>query len=131
MVPKTIAAVLGALLLLACTDASPTSNASNGVLQGQVTIGPLCPVETEDDPCLPEPSLFTSHKLVILSDGKEVQRVDIDGEGNYRTELPPGIYTVDYTPRDIGIPGLFKPPSAEIREGQTTILNIHIDTGIR
>jgi hypothetical protein len=139
MISRFLAIMLVSLLAVACADnrmTTPTSSllASNstGTLQGTVSIGPICPVESIDHPCLPDPSLFTSHKLVILNDkGEQVTLVAIDGKGNYQTELMPGTYTVDFTPRDIGIPGSFQPPTAEIREGQTTILNIDIDTGIR
>ncbi|MCI0413744.1 hypothetical protein L0222_13205 [bacterium] len=133
---RILVVFLGACLIASCATnqiSSPVSNSETvGYLQGQVTIGPLCPVETVDNPCLPDPSLFTSHKLLIFSaDKKLVKEVDIDGSGNYRTDLMPGTYTVDFKPRDIGIPGTFDPPKAEIRQGETTILNIHIDTGIR
>ena len=124
--------------LIGCAGNSPTSNARNdevnatGYLQGKVTIGPICPVETEGDPCIPDPSLYTSHKLIILTNSEmTVKQVDMDGEGNYRTELLSGSYKVDFTPHDIGLPGSFEQPSVEIRTGQTTILNFEIDTGIR
>jgi hypothetical protein len=127
------------LLILACADSHITSpaataarNGSAGILQGKVTIGPLCPVESKDQPCEPSPSLFTSHKLVILNQkGEQVVQVDISGSGDYKTELNSGSYSVDYTPRDIGIPGSFHPPSIEVNAGETTTLDIHIDTGIR
>jgi len=139
MISRFLALTLGALVAIACSDnriITPTSSQltsnSVGFLQGSVSIGPICPVESKDHPCPPPPSLFTSHKLVILNDkGEQVTLVAIDGKGNYRTELMPGTYTVDFTPRDIGFPGSFQPPTAEIREGETTVLNIDIDTGIR
>jgi hypothetical protein len=139
MIFRLLAVTLGALLAIACADkgmTTPTTsqltNNSVGFLQGTVSIGPICPVESKDHPCSPPPSLYTSHKLVILNNkGEQVTLVAIDGKGNYRTELMPGTYTVDFTPRDIGMPGSFQPPTAEIREGETTVLNIDIDTGIR
>ena len=127
-------------VLVACAgnETLPTSNhekiqnAGTGYLEGIVTIGPLCPVESVEDPCQPDPSLYRSHKLVILGPGGEtVKQVEISEAGNYRTELIAGNYTVDFAPHDIGIPGSFEPPQAVIRENETTILNIEIDTGIR
>ena len=124
--------ILGLLVLAGCTDNQVASNTSMGFLQGKVTIGPNCPVETEDDPCLADPSVYASHKLLIIGgSGNTVQEVSMDDSGNYRTELPPGTYTVDFVPHDIGRPGSFLPPRTEIRAGETTILNINIDTGIR
>lgn len=131
--------LLCTLLTFACADnhmmtPAPTTaqTTTTGILQGKVTIGPMCPVETKDHPCLPPPSLFTSHKLVILNEkGEQVAQVEMSGSGDYRTALNAGTYQVDYSPRDIGIPGSFDPPTAEVRAGQTTTLDIHIDTGIR
>lgn len=126
-----------AILTIACADnhmMTPTTTQTTtvGILQGVVTIGPMCPVETQDHPCLPPPSLFISHKLVILDEnGASVEQVDISGTGEYKTELKAGIYKVDFTPHDIGIPGSYQPPSTEVRQGQTTTLDVHIDTGIR
>jgi hypothetical protein len=135
---RFLGAVIGFFLMIGCSANSPTSTLrtdemnGTGYLQGKVTIGPICPVETEGDPCLPDPALYTTHKLVILTDqGGVVKEVDMDGNGNYRTELLSGSYKVDFTPHDIGLPGSFEPPSVEIRKGQTTELNIEIDTGIR
>jgi hypothetical protein len=138
MFARIIILLITVTCFAACSGNNPTSNLRQddvhdvGYLQGKVSIGPICPVETEGDPCLPDPSLYTSHKLIILTnDGIAVKQVDIDGSGNYRTELMPGAYKVDFAPHDIGLPGSFEPPSAEIRKGQTTELNIEIDTGIR
>ena len=136
---KILVLIVGGFLIAACADnhissttSDSTQNSAIGYLQGKVSIGPICPVESEDDPCLPDPSLYSSHKLVILrSNGESVKHVAIHGDGTYRTDLAPGTYGVDFTPHDIGIPGSFEPPEAIVREGETTILNIEIDTGIR
>ena len=122
------------ILLAACNGGSnPASTLPSGILQGTVTIGPLCPVENPKDPtCKPKPELYTSHKLVILDkDGSVAKTVDIDGNGNYQTYLMPGSYLVDFSPHDIGRPGAFKPPTAIIESDKTTLLDIHIDTGLR
>jgi hypothetical protein len=135
MIRNYVLSVIGSLLMVACANNQvPTSNLNSpvGFLKGTVTIGPMCPVESIDNPCTAPPSLYTSHKLVIIaSNGEKVQEVAIAGDGSYRTELAPGTYAVDYTPRDIGIRRAFRPPTTEIRAGETTILNIKIDTGIR
>ena len=127
------------LLCLGCdSEPSITTNSleelqgAMGILEGRVTIGPICPVEGPGMDCDPDPELFTSHRLVIRTPaGVFVQDVSIDGEGNYRTELPAGTYLVDFAPRDIGIPGGFSPLEAVIVAGATTRLDIDIDTGIR
>src|SRR4030042_6451881 len=69
-----------------------------GVLEGQVTIGPLVPVVQEGVPePTPGPEVYASRQIVVYAqDGQtEVARVQMDGQGNYRVELPVGTYVVD------------------------------------
>ena len=116
-------------LLTACT---PTTQAT-GTLRGLVTIGPLVPVQREGVPDpTPAPEVYEARKVVIYeSDGKtEVTRADINAQGEYEVILPVGSYVVDIN--RIGIDsasGL--PAEIVIREGEVTILDIDIDTGIR
>ena len=121
--------LLAVLMLSGCDDDSTPEVINPGILTGIVTIGPLCPVE----PCPPNPQIYLSHKLLILASNKAtvVQIVGMDSQGKYQTSLPTGIYFVDFTPHDIGIPGSFVPPMARIEAGKVTRLDIHIDTGIR
>jgi hypothetical protein len=104
---------------------------ATGVLEGKVSIGPICPVEGPGFDCDPDPSLYTSHHLLIIKDGSAILEVGLDGQGNFRTDLVAGTYLVDFAPRDIGIPGSFTPVEAVIESGKTTRLEIEIDTGIR
>src|SRR5574341_152094 len=94
---------------MACdNDMTATTNlleeqTSVGVLEGKVSIGPICPVEGPGMDCDPDPELYTSHHLVITTpSGDFVKDVSIDGQGNYRTELPAGAYLVDFAPHDVG-----------------------------
>jgi hypothetical protein len=104
-----------------------------GVLQGHVTIGPLVPVVQEGVPePTPAPEVYASRQIVIYaSDGQtEVARVPIDGQGNYRVELPVGTYVVDIN--HVGIDMAKElPKTVEIKSGQVTRLDVEIDTGIR
>lgn len=104
-----------------------------GVLQGNVSIGPISPAmrEGEAEPT-PSPEMFAERQIVIYnaSGSKEIQRVPIDAAGAYRVELPGGVYTIDIN--RIGIDsadGL--PTRIEIEPGETVRLDISIDTGIR
>jgi hypothetical protein len=117
------------LLFVACTPVPQET----GILEGHVTIGPLVPVVREGVPePTPAPEVYASRQIVIYSsDGRtEVTRVQIDGQGNYRVELPVGNYVVD-----INRAGIDRakdlPYTVEIVAGQTTRLDVDIDTGIR
>ncbi len=105
----------------------------SGVLEGHVTVGPLSPVVQAGVPePTPAPEVYAERKIVIYAeDGQqEVVRVDIDGSGNYRVSLPVGVYVVDINHLGIDLAkGL--PQRVEIKNQQTTRMDVDIDTGIR
>lgn len=104
-----------------------------GVLEGHVTIGPLVPVVREGEPePTPNPEVYAAREVVVFkANGKtEFTRIEIDSSGNYRAELPVGIYVVDINHLGIDMAkGL--PKEITITEQAVTLLNIDIDTGIR
>ena len=124
-------------LLAACTVtlAAPTagsSTANDGYLEGHASIGPLTPVERVGVPTpTPSPAVCTSRGLIILAgDGKtEVTNFNLQSDCTYRVALKPGTYVVQLKPgggfsRDL-------PKTVQIQSGQTTRLDLTIDTGIR
>ncbi|MDD1679830.1 MAG: hypothetical protein LUO93_11690 [Methanomicrobiales archaeon] len=102
-----------------------------GYLEGHVIIGPICPVEQINVTCPVPPSVYEARKIVVSTEGAQVVTiVDIDSTGFYRTALAPDTYIVDIN--HIGIDHSTDVPIAvTIIAGQTTVLNISIDTGIR
>ena len=119
-------------LVLFVTSCVPVPQ-ETGVLEGHVTIGPLVPVVEEGVPePTPAPEVYASRQIVIYaSNGQtEVTRVQIDGKGNYRVELPVGTYVVDIN--HVGVDMAKElPKTVEIVAGQVTRLDVDIDTGIR
>ena len=121
--------VILAAALAACSPASQEM----GTLEGQVTIGPLSPVvQAGASEPTPAPEVYAARQIVILSeDGeKELARVQIEADGSYRIELAPGAYQVDITHTGIDF-SKDLPAQVEIRPGETTRLDVDIDTGIR
>ncbi|MFC1974080.1 hypothetical protein ACFLU2_01850 [Chloroflexota bacterium] len=111
-----------------CSNVSPET----GILHGIVSIGPISPVERPgevyDIPC----EVYEARKIMIYTEeaSRLIQQVDIDCDGRYKTDLKPGIYTVDIN--RIGIDSSSDvPQKVEIKSGLTTRLDIDIDTGIR
>ena len=102
-----------------------------GFLEGNVMIGPICPVQREGVPCIIPPGVYETRKIVISDEIRNiVDVVDIDGQGRYRVVLEPGFYTIDIN--KIGIDRSDNvPKEVEIRDGEVTIFDINIDTGIR
>ncbi|NIM94130.1 MAG: hypothetical protein GTO18_10520 [Anaerolineales bacterium] len=124
--------VITVIFLFLSAACSPTTE-ETGILEGHVTIGPLVPVVREGVPePTPAPEVFAARKVVVYREdnGKEVARLDIDADGNYRGVLPVGTYVVDINHQGIDFAKGF-PIVVEIRSGQVTRLDVDIDTGIR
>lgn len=104
-----------------------------GLLEGQVSIGPLVPVmrEGEEAPT-PAPEVYAAREIVVYKkNGKtEFTRLGIDSNGWYQGELPVGTYVVDIN--RLGIDSAADlPKQIEIKADSITTLDIEIDTGIR
>ena len=108
-----------------------------GFLAGKVTIGPLCPSLKfpETDPsCKPTEETYQAWPVGVWSPNKEtkIAQLEPDLNSSYKLELPVGEYIVDFEKQlSFGIGGNDLPASVEINSGQTTYLDINIDTGIR
>ena len=75
---------------------------------------------------------YAEYPLIILSQGekKEIARVTADGDGNYRTALPPGDYVLDVQGRARGH-FRAKPQQFTVVSNQTVRVDMNIDTGVR
>ena len=106
--------------------------AANATLTGNVSIGPLCPVE----PCpLSRDQLVAAYAARPISiarpGGPVIVSVIADPDTGYAVSLRPGTYTV-VDIRHGGIGGSRDlPKTVTLRSGETVWLNISIDTGIR
>lgn len=121
--------LIGVLSVFACSQSPQVL----GTLQGHVTIGPLVPVlrEGESEPT-PAPEVYAAREVVVFEENGKTEfiRLGIDGKGNYRAELPVGIYVVDIN--HIGIDSAADLPKKIVITGEgVTRLDIDIDTGIR
>lgn len=106
-----------------------------GILEGVISIGPICPVET-DPPlpgCQPTAETYKAYPVSVwTSDGrKKITQLNPSLDGSFSTALPPGKYKVllDNAQNRIGSSNL--PVEITIISNVQTLLNIHIDTGIR
>ena len=75
---------------------------------------------------------YAQFPLIVLSqDGKkEIARLTADGDGNYRTALPPGDYVLDVQGRARGHVRA-KPQRFTVVSNQTVRVDMDIDTGVR
>jgi hypothetical protein len=120
------------VLLISCT-ACALGQKEFGVLEGQVSIGPLVPAVQagEPDPT-PAPEVYAARNIVVFKKTgvTEYMLLEIDSTGRYHAELPAGIYTIDIN--HLGIDRADNLPlEITIIPDQITVLDINIDTGIR
>jgi hypothetical protein len=129
-----IALLFAALASSGCVSGS--APADNGTLSGNVTVGPLTPVERIGvSPTPPPPEVFTSRHLIVYeADGTtKVADVPIQAaglHGVYSISLPPGTYVLDMPRTGIGHASPL-PITVTIESGKTATVDINIDTGIR
>jgi hypothetical protein len=125
--------ILYSILLLIALSACSFLPQETGILEGQVTIGPLVPVLREGEPePTPAPEVYAVREIVVYKqNGKtEVTRLQIDSTGWYRGELPMGVYVIDINRLGIdSADGL--PKEITITANAVFRLDIDIDTGIR
>src|SRR5687767_9169337 len=90
--------VLAGLVLTGSTCSSPTEvDQASGILEGKVTIGPICPVEREGQPCPVPPEAFAARKILVFNESKSrvLETVSIDALGRYHVSLARGQYVID------------------------------------
>jgi hypothetical protein len=113
--------------------APPAAGPPVGYLSGQVTIGPLQPVQRIGvPPPTPSPEACTARGLVVYQadTGAEVARFALGPDCAYSVALPPGNHRVELDRRGIDR-SMDLPRVVTISAGQTTRLDVSIDTGIR
>jgi hypothetical protein len=122
--------VLAAALALNC-GSLPGPEAGTGTLAGNVTIGPLCPVEPCSVPRERLDSAYAAWPITVSTPGgTAVATVTADPETGYSFVLKPGTYVVSIPHTWIG-GSRELPQTVTIRSGATVRLDIAIDTGIR
>jgi len=95
-----------AVLFLACKSEEEAPPLTSGI-EGQVLIGPMCPVVQEGTPCPDEPYQAT----IVIWDAErtnEVVTIETKADGRFRVPLPPGDHEVEFRYRAPGLlPGVF------------------------
>ncbi len=105
-----------------------------GFLSGRIAIGPLCPVERDppDPNCQPTKETYEAWPIAVFKYGTKtkVSQIDPNLDGSYYLELSAGRYTLNLEKSNMfGSKDL--PQDITIKEGETTEINIDMDTGIR
>ncbi len=126
--------VSAALALSGCVTSPAQSD--NGTLSGNVTVGPLSPVEMVGvSPTPPPPEVFTSRSLIVYAADGTTKVADVPIQaaglhGTYSVSLKPGTYVLDVPHTGIGHASPL-PKTITIQDDVATIVDVDIDTGIR
>jgi hypothetical protein len=118
--------VLLFLFLAAC---SPQIPANTGI-EGQVLIGPTCPVVQQGKECPDKP--YQATLTVLDSNGsRKIARFQTDAEGRFRLPLAPGNYILHpETPENMPLPTA-PDQNFTVTEGRFTQISVVYDSGIR
>lgn len=125
--------LLTGLILISGCDKRTIFDA--GYLEGSVSIGPICPVETDppDPGCLPSEETYKAYPLSVWTSGGKIKIAQIRPvlDGTFSLMLPAGNYIVILEKKQGGIGSSNLPAEVSISAQEITVLNIDIDTGIR
>jgi len=129
---RLFAGVLIALVLAGCASSSaqvlpPDSTEGQQGVFGQVTIGPICPVMKEGEPCPDKP--YQAEIVIEDSNGRQVARFQTDSDGRFRVALEPGEYVIVPQPGE-GIEFAGQ-QTVTVNANQWLNVPISYDTGIR
>ena len=118
--------VLFATALLASCSPIAATPADSGI-QGQVSIGPLCPVEQIGVPCPDRP--YQATLSVWTPGGRRVARFSTDARGTFREALFPGSYVLH--PESPGVMPRAADVPFTVLPDRFTVLAVSYDSGIR
>ena len=106
-----------------------------GYLEGTISIGPICPVETDppNPGCLPTAETYKAYPVSVwTANGKtKIAQIKPSLDGTFSIKLIPGNYKIILEKSQGGTGGSNLPVEVSISTQDKTILNINIDTGIR
>ena len=124
--------IAGIILFSGCNN---KRNLKPGILDGIISIGPICPIEKipPDPACLPTAETFKAYPVgVYAANGvSKILQLMPAIDGTFSSELPPGDYIVKLISTQKNIGGGNLPAEISITSQEKTILDINIDTGIR
>jgi len=113
------------LLLASCSSVTPTPPADSGI-EGQVFIGPNCPVVRVGEECPDQP--YQATLTVNNPKGERIVQIQTEEDGQFKISLPPGEYILH--------PESGRLPSADeqtviVEPGVFTQVIVNYDSGIR
>jgi hypothetical protein len=122
---KLLCLIFILLFQVGCASMPPATIDSG--IEGQVWIGPTCPVVQIDNPCPDKP--YQTNLTVLSPNGKRIANYQTEADGTFHLSLAPG----DYILRPESPGGIPHAPEQAftVLQGQITLLTVTYDSGIR
>ena len=118
--------ITGVLILLLATCSAEPASTTSGV-EGQVFIGPVCPVVQEGQECPDQP--YQATLTVNNSNGREIVKVQTDAQGRFKIPLEPGEYILH--PESPNVMPYANEQTFTVVSGKFTQITVNYDSGIR
>ncbi|MBW4574795.1 MAG: carboxypeptidase-like regulatory domain-containing protein [Aphanothece sp. CMT-3BRIN-NPC111] len=116
----------GSFNVIAAACEPPSTPKQSGI-EGQVFIGPVCPVVQAGINCADRP--YQAAIAVLDEKGQIVTSLQTDAEGHFQVQLQPGRYTL--RPESPGVLPYAAEQTIIVSDSQFTPVNITYDSGIR
>lgn len=121
-------------MILSSAGCDKAGTLTGGLLEGKISIGPICPVETvpPSPNCLPTAETYKAYPVgVWTTDGSRmITLISPALDGTFSVELNPGQYSIRRN-KNYGVGGSNLPMKIIIIPNEKTTVSISIDTGIR
>ena len=113
------------LFLVACSTTTPAP--VNSGIEGQVFIGPMCPVVQAGQECPDQP--YQAILTVNSPEGERIVQIQTDEEGCFRIPLQPGDYLLH--PESQNTLPFAREQAVIVEDGTFTQVIVNYDSGIR
>ncbi len=118
--------IIGLLIVSLAACSAPSTPTDSGI-EGQVFIGPMCPVVQEGVECPDQP--YQATLTVFSPKGKEIVQVQTDEEGGFKIPLAPGEYILH--PESPDVLPYASDQNFVVDSGRFTQIIVNYDSGIR
>jgi hypothetical protein len=119
--------VIGVLIILLSTCSMKPPTPTESGIEGQVVIGPICPVAQEGQECPDQP--YQALLTVTSSKGERIVQVQTDENGMFKIPLAPGEYVLH--PESPNRLPFASEQSVLVEAGRFTQVSVTYDSGIR
>jgi len=118
--------LIGLLIISLATCSAPATPTDSGI-EGQVFIGPMCPVVQEGQECPDQP--YQASLTVTSLEGRKIVQVQTDEAGRFKIPLASGQYILH--PESPNVMPFASEQTFIVEAGKFTQVIVNYDSGIR